>query len=123
MSISSVSGFLGSVGLANASQQARQERPASTLNRDLDGIREKGLRAWAKEQQLETLKQTLRASVLEDQNLTEKELAAMPDNMRLSAEAQVEDLIGRMIQEAMQAAVEEAAKTGKTKAVLLDISV
>jgi hypothetical protein len=123
MSISSVSGFLGAMGVSATPYLARQEKPPSTLDRDLDQIREKGFQAWAKEEQLEKLRDKIRRELLEDKKLSEEDLAAMPEQQRLSIEAEIEEIIAKMIEEAIRTAVEEAAKQGKTQGVVLDISV
>ncbi|MFN6982952.1 MAG: hypothetical protein ACK4NU_13595 [Brevundimonas sp.] len=123
MSISSVSGFLGAMGTAGTPYLARQEKPASTLDRDLDKIREKGFQAWAQEERLEKLKDKIRQELLTDKKLTEDDLAAMPEEQRLSIEAEIEDIIAKMIEEAIRTAVEDAIKEGKTQGVVLDISV
>ena len=47
----------------------------------------------------------------------------MPEKQRLSVKAEIDDAIAKMIEEAIRAAVEEAAKQGKTQGVVLDTSV
>ncbi|MFN3878261.1 MAG: hypothetical protein ACK4MH_07780 [Brevundimonas sp.] len=123
MSISSVSAFIGAVGSVGSSLSAGQNQPSSTLDRDLDQIREKGLSAWAHDQQMEKLKEKLRAQVLSDKKLSEDDLAAMPTEQRSSVETEIQKMIEDMIREAMKTAMEEAATKGKTQAVLLNISV
>ncbi len=123
MSISSVSNLLGASTLTGFSSAPRQNKPASMLQSDLDGIREKGLRAWAHEQQLEKLKARLRDEILSDKKLRESDLAAMPTDVRNSFEAEIQKLIEQKLQEAVQTAVEDASSNGKTQAILVDISV
>ena len=123
MSISSVGAFLGAVGSVGSTSSTRQNTPSSPLQADLDQIREKGLSAWAHDQQMEKLRQKLRDQILSDKKLNEEALAAMPDAQRDSVEAEIQKLIEEMLQQAMKTAVEEAASKGKTQAVLIDISV
>jgi hypothetical protein len=111
------------MGTAGTPYLARQEKPPSILDRDLDKIREKGLQAWAQEERLEKLKDKIRQEILKDKKLTEDDLAAMPEEQRLSIEAEIEEIIAKMIEEAIRTAVEEAMKKGKTQGVVLDISV
>ena len=122
MSISSVSGFLGAMGVTNA-PAARQEKPTSALDGDLDEIRQKGLSAWAHEQQMEKLKERLRAEILSDRKLTEGDVAAMTPESRTSVEDEIARLIEQRLQQAMEAEVQNAAEQGKTQGVVLDISV
>ena len=123
MSISSVSGFLGAVNQVGSSSSTRQNTPTSPLQNDLEQIREKGLSAWAHEQQMEKLKQKIRDQILSERKLSEDDLAAMPAVQRESVEAEIQKLIEEKILEALKAAIEEAARKGKTQAVLVDISV
>ncbi|MDQ1154580.1 hypothetical protein [Brevundimonas sp. SORGH_AS_0993] len=126
MSISSVGGFqgaIGAMGFVGAANAARQEKPSSSLAGDLDQIRQKGLGAWAHDQQMEKLRQRLRAEVLSDRHMTEGDVAAMKPESRASIEDEIAKLIDQKLQEAMKAKVEDAAGKGKTEAVLLNISV
>lgn len=123
MSISSVSAFLGAVSSVGSALSTRQNSPSSPLGDDLDQIREKGLSAWAHEQQMEKLKERLRAEVLAGKAMSEQDVAALPAEQQLSVEAEIEKMIVQKLQEAMQRAVEEAAETGQTQAILVDISV
>jgi hypothetical protein len=123
MSISSVSGFLGGVGSVGQSESAGQNKPTSSLQNDLDQIREKGLSAWAHEQQMEKLKERFRDQVLSDKNMSESDVAAMPTEARATVEDEIAKMVAQKLQEAMEAQVKDAAAQGKTQAVLLNISV
>ncbi|KDP93943.1 MAG: hypothetical protein KJ728_01075 [Alphaproteobacteria bacterium] len=123
MSISSVSSFLGSVGSVGQSASAGQNKPTSVLQNDLDQIREKGLSAWAHEQQMEKLKARLREQVLSDKNMSERDVAALPKEARATIEDEIAKLVAQKLQEALEAKVKDAAAQGKTQAVLLNISV
>jgi hypothetical protein len=107
-----------------SSGAARQKTPGSDPMESVrDEIREKGLAVWAHEQKMEALKARLRAQILADMKLDEKAIAAMPSEKRLAVEAEIDKLIAEKLEEAMKAAVEEAAKTGKTTAILVDVAV
>ena len=123
MSISSVSGFLGGVGSVSQSVSAGQNKPTSVLQNDLDQIREKGLSAWAHEQQMEKLKARLREQVLSDKNMSERDVAALPKEARATIEDEIAKLVAQKLQEALEAKVKDAAAQGKTQAVLLNISI
>ncbi|MFC5372107.1 hypothetical protein ACFPIF_06075 [Brevundimonas faecalis] len=101
----------------------RQISPRVDASRtaELDEVREKGLTAWAREQKMETLKAKLRAQVLADKKLSEDGLARLAPGERASVEQEIAKLIEQKLQEAMQETMEEAARTGKTQAVFLDI--
>ena len=90
---------------------------------DLDQIREKGLSAWAHEQQMEKLKARLREQVLSDKNMSERDVAALPKEARATIEDEIAKLVAQKLQEALEAKVKDAAAQGKTQAVLLNISV
>ena len=123
MSISSVSAFAGVVGSVGSSLSAGQNKPASPLEGDLAQIREKGLSAWAHDQQMEKLKAKLRDQALSDKKLSEADVAAMPADKQASVEDEIARMIAEKLQQTMQAKVRDAAEQGKTQAVLLDISV
>lgn len=123
MSISSLGSSLGSQLLGGPSASAGQNKSTSTLQNDLQQIREKGMRAWAHEQKLEKLKEKLRDQVLTEKKVSEADLAAMPDAQRVAIEGDIEKLIAEKLEEVMKGEVEKAAKEGKSQAVLLDIMV
>ncbi len=123
MSISSVSALLGGLSSLAASNSAGQKTPVSVPADDLAQIREKGLSAWAHDQQMEKLKQQLRDKVLSEKKMSEGDVAAMPDEQRATVEDEIARLIAQRLQEAMETKVKSAAEQGKTQAVLLNISV
>lgn len=125
MSISSVSGFLGSLSGLMGSSSTRQNSPESltSARSEMDEIREKGLTEWAREQKMEALKAKLRDEVLSENKLTEEGVAALPTEQRNSIEDQIAQMIQQKMQETMQRSMDDAARTGKTEAVLLDIMV
>lgn len=123
MSISAVSGFLGSLSSLSGSTSAGQKAPVAVASSDLDQIREKGLSAWAHDQQMEKLKQQLRDKILSDKKMSEGDVAAMPAEQRATIEDEIARLIMQRLQEAMETKVKDAAEQGKTQAVLLNISV
>lgn len=125
MSISSVSGFLGGLAGLMGSSGTRQNSPAdvSSARSEMDEIREKGLTEWAREQKMEALKEKLRAQVLSENKLTEQGVAGLSDSQRSSIEDEIAKLIQQKMQETMQRSMDDAARTGKTEAVLLDIRV
>ena len=109
--------------MSGPSSSAGQNKPTSTLQNDLQQIREKGLRAWAHDQKMEKLKEKLRDQVLSEKKITEDGLAAMPSAQRAAIEGDIEKLIAEKLEEVMKGEVEKAAKEGKSQAVLLDILV
>lgn len=125
MAISSVNGFLGGLAGLMGSNSARQNSPASvsTARTEMDEIREKGLSEWAREQKMEALKAKIRAEVLSENKLTEDGVAQMSVEQRNSVEDEIARLIQQKMEETMQRSMEEAARSGKTEAVLLDIMV
>lgn len=125
MSISSVSGFLGGLAGLMGSNETRQNTPAqvSTARSDMDEIREKGLSEWAREQKMETLKAKLRDQILSSQGLTEQGVSGLPEEQRISIEDEIARLIQQKMEETMQQTMEDASRSGKTEAVLLDIMV
>lgn len=125
MAISSVNGFLGGLAGLMGSSSARQNSPASinTARTEMDEIREKGLSEWAREQKMEALKAKIRAEVLSENKLTEDGVAQMSVEQRNSVEDEIARLIQQKMEETMQRSMEEAARSGKTEAVLLDIMV
>lgn len=122
MSISPVASFLGGAPGVAQSNFARQNSPIGEVaGAERDAIREKGLSAWAHEQKMETLKARVRAQILSQRSLTEESITALPSEVRASVEAEVAKLVAEKMQEAMAKEAEDAAATGKTKAVFLDI--
>lgn len=92
----------------------------------LDAIRDKGIYQWAKEQQLEKLKEKIRAQVLAARGTSEGDLAKLDPTARASAEASVEEEIARRIKEAMLDDLEHKAKSdpsGKQGPAIIDIKV
>jgi len=125
MSISMVSGFLGGLAGLMGSETTRQNSPASvsTARSEMDEIREKGLTEWAREQKMEALKAKLRDEVLSSQGLTEQGVASLPETQRTSIEDEIARMIQQKMEETMQRSMDDAARSGKTEAVLLDIMV
>ncbi|HWW12218.1 MAG TPA: hypothetical protein VN018_06860 [Brevundimonas sp.] len=125
MSISMVSGFLGGLAGLMGSETTRQNSPASvsTARSEMDEIREKGLTEWAREQKMEALKAKLRDEVLSSQGLTEQGVASLPEQQRTSIEDEIARMIQQKMEETMQRSMDDAARSGKTEAVLLDIMV
>jgi hypothetical protein len=122
VSISSVGSFLSSIPGFGQTEQARQNSPTASLARsERDAIREKGLTAWAHEQKIEALKERLRAEILSDRNLSEEGIAGLSSEQRTSVEDEIARLVEQKLKEAMEQAIEDAASTGQTKAVFLDI--
>lgn len=125
VSLSSVTPYLNAMQDAGLAPPTRQKTPTASLMpaSTVDEIREKGLSAWAHEQRMEGLKARLRTQILADKKISEQDLAGMPAEQRDSVEAEIQKLIEQKLKEALQKAVEDAAKTGKTEAVLVDIAV
>lgn len=124
MSVSSVSSFLSGVPGFGAADPTRQNSPKTSAARaEMDQIREKGLTAWAHEQRVETLKEKLRAQILAGMKLTEKGVSGLSLEERASIEDEIAKLIEQKLKEAIEQSVEDAARTGKTQAVFLDIMV
>nr|WP_313417376.1 hypothetical protein [Brevundimonas diminuta] len=124
MSISSVSSFKSSFPGLPSADSARQNSPTPSGTRtELDDIREKGLRAWAQEQKMETLRAKVRAQIMSDRKLTESGLAAMSKEARTSIENEIAKLIEVKMQEAIAQMVEEGVGTGKPQGVVMDIMV
>jgi hypothetical protein len=125
MSISSVSGFLGGLAGMMGSNATRQNSPleVSAARSEMDQIREKGLSEWAREQKMEALKAKLRAEVLSDKGLSEQGVASLSTEQQNSVEDEIARMIQQKMEETIQRSMEDAARTGKTEAVLLDIVV
>jgi len=129
MSISLVSGFLGNIAGLTGTDSTRQKSPVEQLSAidtarsDFDAIREKGLSEWAREQKMEALKAKLRDEVLSSKGLTEDGVAALPEQQRNSVEDEIARLIQQKMEETMQRQMQDAVRSGKTEAVLLDILV
>ena len=79
----------------------------------LDAIRDKGIYQWAKEQQVEKLKEKIRSQVLAARGTSEGDLAKMDPKSRASAEDSITQEIARRIKEAMLQELEHQAKSGK----------
>ncbi|RZJ39936.1 MAG: hypothetical protein EON86_13435 [Brevundimonas sp.] len=86
-------------------------------------IREKGLSEWAREQKMEALKAKIRDQILGENRLTESGVAALPVQQRNSVEDQIAQLVQQKLEETLQRSMDDAARSGRTEAVLLDISV
>jgi hypothetical protein len=115
---------LSAVEKANAAAEASHAKSAATL----DEIRKKGLYAWAQEQKFENLKAKVRAQLLDEKGLSEKDVAGMDDKSRSSFEASLQEQIAQRVKEAMQSSLEhqakDDAKQGKPAApMIIDISV
>ncbi|MFN3558643.1 MAG: hypothetical protein ACK4UQ_05080 [Brevundimonas sp.] len=125
MSISSVAGFLGNLAGLSGTGSTRQNAPleASSARSDMTEIREKGLSEWAREQKMEALKAKIRDQILGENRLTESGVAALPVQQRNSVEDQIAQLVQQKLEETLQRSMDDAARSGKTEAVLLDISV
>ena len=125
MSISSVSGFLGGLAGLMGSNATRQNSPAeiSAARSDLDQIREKGLGEWAREQKMEAMKAKLRAEILSDRGMSEQGVAGLSAGQRNPVEDEIARLIQQKMEETIQRSMDDAARAGKTEAVLLDIVV
>lgn len=125
MSISSVAGFLGNLAGLSGAGSTRQNSPleVSSAQSDRDQIREKGLSEWAREQKMEALKAKIRDQVLNESGLTENGVKALPDAQRASVEKQIAQMIQQKLEETMQRSMQDASRSGKTEAVLLDIMV
>ena len=125
MSISSVAGFLGNLAGLSGAVSTRQNAPleASSARSDMTEIREKGLSEWAREQKMEALKAKIRDQILGENRLTESGVAAMPVEQRNSVEDQIAQLVQQKLEETLQRSMDDAARSGRTEAVLLDISV
>ncbi|WP_299172623.1 hypothetical protein [uncultured Brevundimonas sp.] len=123
MSVSSLNGSIGNVASVGLALSTGKYQPTSSIQGDLDQIREKGFSVWAHDQQMEKLKERLRAEVLSDKKMSESDVAAMPAEHQATVEDEIAKLVAQKLQEAMKAKVQEAAETGKTTAVLVDISV
>lgn len=125
MSMSLVSGFLGGLSGLMGPGSTRQNSPGavSMARSEMDEIRQKGLTEWAREQKMEALKEKLRAEVLSEKKLTEDGVAGLSTEQRSSVEDEIARMIEQKMEETMQRSMDDAARTGKTEAVLLDIMV
>lgn len=125
MSISLVSGVLGGLSGLMGSSSTRQNSPeaVSSARSEMEEIRLKGLTEWAREQKMEALKEKIRAEFLSQNKLTEEGVASLSTEQRGSIEEEIARMIQQKMEEAMQRSMDDAARTGKTEAVLLDIMV
>lgn len=129
MSISLVSSLLSGIAGLTGTDSTRQDSPSTqsssrdTACSDIEDIRQKGLTEWAREQKMEALKEKLRAEILSDKGLTEQGVDALPQEQGASIEDEIARLIQQKLEETMQQQVQDAARNGKTEAVLLDIVV
>lgn len=124
MSISMIGSFLSGVSATGGTAQARQNSPTATVARsDMDEIREKGLTAWAHDKKMEALRQRIRDQVLKELGANKDGVAAPPDAQDASVENEIAKLVEERLQQTMQASVKEAAASGKSEAVLLNIMV
>lgn len=129
MSISLVSGLIGGIAGLIGTEATRQNQPSlqastrTTARSEIEEIRQKGLTEWAREQKMEALKEKLRAEILSTNGLTEQGVAALPGDQRTTVEDEVARLIQQKLEDTMQQQMQDAARSGKTQAVLLDIVV
>lgn len=129
MSISLVSNLLSGIAGLTGTDSTRQNSPSTqgsardTARSDIEDIRQKGLTEWAREQKMEALKEKLRAEILSDKGMTEQGVDALPQEQGASIEGEIARLIQQKLEETMQQQVQDAARNGKTEAVLLDIVV
>ena len=129
MSISLVSSLLSGIAGLTGTDSTRQNSPSTqssardTARSDIEDIRQKGLTEWAREQKMEALKEKLRAEILSDKGLTEQGVDALPQEQGASIKDEIARLIQQKLEETMQQQVQDAARNGKTEAVLLDIVV
>lgn len=124
MSLSLVSGFLGTIAGLSGAGTTRQNSPQlSAARSEREEIREKGLSEWAREQKMEALKAKIRAEVLSQNKLTEDGLRGLPTGELISIEDEIARMIQQKLEETIQQQVADAARSGKTEAVLLDIMV
>ena len=92
----------------------------------LDAIRDKGIYQWAKEQQVEKLKEKIRAQVLQARGTSEADLAKLDPKARATTEASIEEEIARRIKEAMLQELEHQARSdqgGKQGPAIIDIRI
>lgn len=108
--------------IAAAKAAAAKAKDKATL----DAIRDKGIYQWAKEQQLEKLKEKIRAQVLAARGTSEGDLAKLDPKQRAATESSIEEEIARRIKEAMLDVLEHQAKSnqgGKDAPAIIDIKV
>ncbi len=91
-------------------------RADAASNSDVDAVREKGLTAFAKQAKAEAWAEKVRKwrdEAMKAMGLTQEKLDAMSPEDRAKAMQQVDEYVRRKIDEAMQAAREEAKRKGE----------
>ncbi|MGE5475058.1 MAG: hypothetical protein ACM3Q1_00230 [Bacteroidales bacterium] len=81
--------------LAAQRVQERQQQHAS----EIDSIKSKGFTAWARDTQIEALKEKLRKMVMAEMGLDEDQLSHMSSAMRQILEAKIQEEIQRRMEE------------------------
>lgn len=87
-----------------ATRAARQQEEHRS---DLAAIREKGFSDWARDIQIEKLKEELRQRVMAAMGLDENQLSRLNDAMRQILEQKIEDEVERTLQEILATATEQ----------------
>ena len=90
-------------------------RADTASNSDIDTVREKGLTAFAKQAKAEAWAEKIRRwkeEAMKAMGLTEEKLAAMSPEDRAKAMEKIDEYVRRKIEEAMEAAREEAKRKG-----------
>jgi hypothetical protein len=122
MSISAVSSFQSGVSGFGAVDPTRQKSPqVGAASTELEQIRDQGLSAWARDQKMEALRAKIRAQVLSDNKLSEQGLDSLPAEQKGSVEQEIARLIEQKLQGAIEQSVQDAARTGQTQGVFLNI--
>ena len=118
----SVSGVGSGNWSAYAAASAERTRGTATVRvdtgegSDIDKVREKGLTAFAKEAKAEAMAEKVRRwreEAMKAMGLTQEKLDAMSPEERAKAMQQIDEYVRRKIDEAMQAAREEAKCKGQ----------
>lgn len=89
-------------------EEARRQAHAS----DMDAIKTKGFSAWARDTQIEALKEKLRKQVMADMGIDDQSLSRLSAVMREVLEKKIQEEVERRMQEA--AAETEQSEDGKT---------
>lgn len=118
----SVSGIGSGNWSAYAAASADRTRGTATAradtgsSSDVDKVREKGLTAFAKEAKAEAMAEKVRRwreEAMKAMGLTQEKLDAMSPEDRAKAMQQIDEYVRRKIEEAMEAAREEAKHKGQ----------
>ncbi|WP_420477838.1 hypothetical protein [Brevundimonas sp. FT23028] len=129
MSISLVSSLLSGIAGLTGTDPTRQNSPSApdsaptAVRSEVEEIRQKGLTEWAREQKMEALREKLRSEILSGKGLTEQGVAALPEDQGASIEDEIARLVRQKLEETLQQQMQDAVRSGKTQAVLLDIMV